>query len=87
MRKLDAFRYAFTDYLSKWLEIVRIRIKPTTFASYKNVVEKKIIPYFVKFQRTLMDVKPADIQAFYIEELKRIKPNSVIRSMLLSMKL
>ena len=69
----------FTDYLSKWLEIVRIRIKPTTFASYKNVVEKKIIPYFVKFQRTLMDVKPADIQAFYIEELKRIKPNSVIR--------
>lgn len=69
----------FTEYMLKWLEIVKIRIKPTTFASYKSIVEKKINPYFAKSHKSLVDLKPGDIQAFYIEELKSIKPNSVIR--------
>ena len=69
----------FTEYMLKWLEIVKIRIKPTTFASYKSIVEKKINPYFAKSHKSLADLKPGDIQAFYIEELKSIKPNSVIR--------
>lgn len=69
----------FTEYLRKWLEIVKIRIKPTTFASYKSIVEKKVIPYFENYKRSLIDLKPSDIQAFYIEELRTIKPNSVIR--------
>lgn len=69
----------FTEYMKKWLEIVKIRIKPTTFASYKSIVEKKVNPYFEKYHRSLIDLRPSDIQAFYIEELKSIKPNSVIR--------
>ncbi len=36
----------FVDYLYAWLEVVKIRVKPTTYHSYVCIVERKIVPYF-----------------------------------------
>ena len=34
----------FADYLLGWLEIVKVRVKPTTFGSYESMVKQTIEP-------------------------------------------
>lgn len=36
----------FADYLLEWLEIVKVRVKATTFSSYEQMVKSVIEPYF-----------------------------------------
>lgn len=36
----------FIDYLHTWLQVVKIRVKPTTFHGYECIVKTKIIPFF-----------------------------------------
>ena len=68
----------FSDFMLQWLEIAKTTIAPATYASYSNMVKKNIVPYFKKTGKTLQDLSPSDIQAFYIQELQRVKANSVI---------
>ena len=35
----------FADYLLEWLEIVKVRVKATTFSSYEQMVKSVIEPY------------------------------------------
>ena len=67
----------FTDFMDMWLEIVRTTVAPVTFSSYEMMVHKKINPYFEKEHIKLRDITAADIQNFYLHELKSISPNSV----------
>lgn len=68
----------FSDFMLQWLEVVKPTIAITTYSSYSNMVKSVIAPYFKKKGITLNGLKATDIQAFYMEQLKRVKPNSVI---------
>lgn len=68
----------FVNYLYAWLQIVKIRVKPTTYNSYVCIVERKIIPYFQPLNLTLEGIKPSHIQAFYVHELEYVSSNTVI---------
>lgn len=68
----------FVEYLYAWLQVVKIRVKPTTYNSYVCIVERKLTPYFKNKNYTLEGLKPSHIQAFYVHELETISPNTVI---------
>lgn len=68
----------FADYLLKWLEIVRTRVKPATYGSYEGMVKSTIEPYFRRKGYTLRGLEARHIQQFYTEKLKTVKANSVI---------
>ena len=68
----------FADYLLQWLDIVKVRVKIATYASYEGMVKSVIEPYFRKKGYTLRGLEARHIQQFYSEKLKTVKPNSVI---------
>lgn len=68
----------YSDYLEKWLEITRVKIKVTTYSSYRNMAKANIIPYFSKKKIRLKDLKAQHIQAYYTKRLQEVKPNTVI---------
>lgn len=69
----------FADYLLEWLDIVKVRVKATTFSSYEQMVKSVIEPYFRKKALTLQGLEARHIQQFYSEKLKTVKPNSVMK--------
>ncbi len=68
----------FADYLLQWLDIVRVRVKPTTYGSYESMVKQTIEPYFRSRNITLRGLEARHIQQFYSEKLRQVKANSVI---------
>lgn len=68
----------FSDYLLSWLEVVRPTIAVTTYASYSNMVKRITGPCFRERGILLTELRPIDIQLFYMEQLKRVKASSVI---------
>lgn len=76
--KSDPSNILFADFMIQWLEIVRPNIAVTTYSSYSANVIKIIAPYFRSRKILLKELRPADIQAFYSEQLKRVGGNSVI---------
>lgn len=68
----------FTDFMLQWLEIVKPTIALTTYASYSVMAKGVVIPHFKKKNIMLSELKPTDIQAFYMEQLKRVKASTVI---------
>ena len=68
----------FVDYLDRWLQIAKGTIAITTYSSYDGLLNSAIRPWFRKTQVTLKTLTARDIQDFYTEELKRVKPNTVI---------
>lgn len=68
----------FADYLLEWLDIVRVRVKATTFSSYEQMVKSVIEPYFRKKGVSLQGLEVRHIQQFYSEKLKTVKASSVI---------
>ena len=78
----DEVSILFTDFMLDWLEMMRSRIEPTTFASYNSVINKSIIPYFKEKAYTLkeMEENPKYIQDYYQHGLNSgLSPNTVIR--------
>lgn len=68
----------FADYLEQWLNIVKARVKITTFSSYQGMTLNTIAPYFRKKGIHLRELEARHIQQFYTEKLKTVTPNSVI---------
>lgn len=68
----------FSSYLLDWLEIVRVRVKPATYASYQGIIRNTLVPYFKRKNITLEGVEPRHIQSLYTEKLRKVKPNTVI---------
>lgn len=68
----------FVDYLQHWLRIAKTTIATTTYASYCGLIRNPIDPWFRKRQLRLKDLTAKDIQDFYLEQGKRVKPNTVI---------
>ena len=68
----------FSDFLLQWLEIAKPTIALTTYSSYENMAKSAVIPHFKGNEISLSELKPSHIQAFYMEQLKRVKANTVI---------
>lgn len=68
----------FSDFLLQWLEIAKSTIALTTYSSYYGMANGIIVPHFKARKITLGNLKPIDIQAFYMQQLNRVKANSVI---------
>ncbi len=68
----------FADYLEQWLNIVKVRVKITTFSSYQGMTLNTIAPYFRKKGIHLRELEASHIQQFYTEKLKTVTPSSVI---------
>lgn len=68
----------FADYMEKWLDIIKGSIAIPTFASYSNMVERIIVPYFREKEITLENLTAKDIQEFYLHELGRVSASTVI---------
>ena len=68
----------FADYMEKWLDIIKSSVAAPTFASYSTTVKKIVAPYFREKEVTLKNLTAKDIQEFYLSELERVSPSSVI---------
>ena len=68
----------FSDFLLQWLEIAKPTIALTTYSSYSGMGKGVVIPHFEKRKIMLSELKPTHIQTFYMEQLKRVKANTVI---------
>ena len=68
----------FADFLQRWLQIARTTIAESTYGSYSGLLRNPIDPWFRKKRITLKGLTAADIQAFYMEQSKRVKANTVI---------
>lgn len=69
----------FASFMMEWLSFAEHTIARTTYASYQNMVVKKIVPYFREHPVTLKSLEPKHIQQFYMHELKTVKANTVKR--------
>ena len=78
-KKLSDNRILFSDFMLKWLEIIKPTVAPTTYSSYALQVKTKIVPYFKATGISLKDLSAADIQEFYLEQLKSVKAQTVIK--------
>lgn len=77
-KDLKSGHMLFTEYMKLWLEIAKTTVKLTTYGSYSSMVNNVIIPYFEPLGLKLAEVQPQTIQRFYLKQLERVKPNSVI---------
>ncbi len=68
----------FADYLLRWLDIVKMRVKITTYGSYEQMTKQTIEPYFRKLNLSLKQIEARHLQQFYAEKLKTVSANSVI---------
>lgn len=51
----------FSEFMLRWLEVVKPTIAVTTYSSYSNMVKKVIVPYFKEKEITLTELKATDI--------------------------
>ncbi len=68
----------FADYLLEWLEIAKGRLAIATYSSYLGLIKSVIEPYFRKKKLALRELEARHLQMFYSEQLKKVKPNTVI---------
>ena len=68
----------FADYLLRWLDIVKMRVKITTYGSYEQMTKQTIEPYFRKLNLSLKQIEARHLQQFYADKLKTVSANSVI---------
>lgn len=67
----------FADYMIYWLDIIKPNVTLNTYSGYSANVKSIIAPYFREKGITLGNLQATDIQKFYTERLKKVKPNSV----------
>ena len=55
----------FTDYMLKWLTIIKNSVEEDTYAGYEGNVKSRIEPYFRERNVTLSNITSLDIENFY----------------------
>ena len=70
----------FTDYMTEWLETLKISIAPTTYDAYSLVLKSHILPYFNKRKLKVCNITPMAVQKYVNDKLKGgLSPNTVRR--------
>jgi integrase len=70
----------FDEYMASWVAGMEGKVSPTTYSSYKYIVQNSICPYFREQGILLGDLKPAHIEKYY-EFLRKsgLSNNTIIR--------
>jgi len=68
----------FADYLEEWVEIVKVRVKLPTYASYSGMIKNTIAPYFRAKKIKLKELEARHLQQFYTEKLRTVNANTAI---------
>ena len=76
--KVDPSKLLFSDFLKEWLRVAKSTVKISTYASYSGMLKTPIIPYFAQKGISLTELTARDIQEFYLIQLDRVCPNTVI---------
>ena len=77
----DEVSILFTDFMLEWLEMMKSCVETTTYASYSNIVKRRIVSYFLekKYTLTEREENPKYIQDYYQYELNLgLTANTVI---------
>ena len=69
---------SFVHFLDRWIKIAKTTFKPATYSSYCQMLRNPIRPYFEEKGFTLVGLQASDIQEFYMQQLERVSPNTVI---------
>lgn len=64
-------------YFEKWLQLKKNRLAPTTWASYRAIMDRHLIPYFGADDLT--EISPLEIEVFLNVLLETYSPNTVKR--------
>lgn len=56
---------SFSDYMIKWLGIIKNSVEVDTYAGYVNNIEKRIVPYFRGQRILLRELTALDVENFY----------------------
>ncbi|MDL2294733.1 site-specific integrase [Ruminococcaceae bacterium OttesenSCG-928-D13] len=67
----------FSDFLEKWLSVVKPELKPTTFGNYQSAITRTIAPYFRAKRIKLCEVSADDILAFYSVQMEKVKATTI----------
>jgi len=69
----------FSVYLERWLKLRSESIQTSTYDGYMHMLKKHIKPYFEEKKILLSDLKPMDIQKYYVYCIreKGLSPNTV----------
>ncbi|MDY5001774.1 MAG: tyrosine-type recombinase/integrase [Eubacteriales bacterium] len=72
----------FTTFLAQWLKMMRTNLENTTYSSYEQAINRRIIPYFDEHHPSikLRDLTAKQIQDYYTYELEEngVSANTVI---------
>ena len=60
----------FTDYMTEWLETLKISIASTTYNSYRYTLSSHILPYFKPKKLKMKDVTPIVIQKYVNDKIE-----------------
>lgn len=70
-------KLSVADYFEEWLIKIQYEVKPTTYRSYFGNMHNHIIPYFKAKKILLQELKPYQLEDYYLSKLKE---NSKINS-------
>ncbi|MCG9967437.1 site-specific integrase [Pelotomaculum terephthalicicum JT] len=70
----------FDEYMANWVSNMQGKVSPTTYSSYKNIVQNSVCPYFRERATLLSNLKPDHIKGYY-EYLhdRGVSNNTIIR--------
>ena len=54
-----------SDYLLAWVATCKAKVAVSTYAGYKNCIDRQIAPYFDQKRIKLFDLKPSDLLDYY----------------------
>ena len=54
-----------SDYLMAWVTTCRPKVSVSTYAGYKNCIDRQIVPYFDQKRIKLIDPNPSDLLDYY----------------------
>ena len=75
-------RIMFSDFLTDWLEMHKVKVEAITYAGYKRLL-LQIQPYFKQRKIFLLDLTTKNIQDYCTYKLKSISPNTVLKHLTL----
>ena len=69
-KEKESEQLTFIQLLKQWLEIRKMRIKPTTYAGYELQINKHIIPYFANKDKPVTELTAYDLEQYYQYKLE-----------------
>ena len=55
----------FTDYIQRWLEMIKPELRASTYRSYAGNIKNHVLPYFRVRRTKLQDLKTWELEDFY----------------------